>query len=427
MTYSVLLNAILSGALDSRLNLLYSRNLEASRIRLADAVRAFGDQYGAVGEIRIISVPGRSELSGNHTDHNHGRVIAASIDLDIVAVVRARPDSIVRVKSEGFAEDVVDLSTYTVPDESKFFTSASLIAGMAASFRNADKKIGGFDVYTTSNVFKGSGLSSSAAFEVMIGSIYNHLYNDGKINRVDIAIWAQAAENHFFGKPCGLMDQIACAHGGIVEIDFKNPTNPTIVPIKFDLGNAGYTLCIVNTGGNHADLNADYASVPAEIKAVAKELGVRVLREASEKDLLAVLPSLREKVGDRAIMRALHFFEENKRVQIQTEALQRGRLSVFLAGVRASGHSSYDFLQNVYTTTNVEEQGLSLALCLTEKALSHVKGAAWRVHGGGFAGTIQAFVPIDEAEHYAATMDSFFGYNACHILSIRDVGAARII
>ncbi len=425
MTYSALLDTITAGGLDAALAPLYGANLDARRARLGDAVRAFGAQYGTEGEIAILSVPGRSELSGNHTDHNYGCVIAASIDLDIVAVVRARPDAVVRVKSEGFPEDVVDIAAYTTPDEAKFFTSASLIAGMAACFRDAGKAVGGFDAYTTSNVFKGSGLSSSAAFEVMIGSIYNHLYNHGEIDRVEIAKWAQIDENKFFGKPCGLMDQVACAHGGIVAIDFADPSAPVITPVAFDLTAAGYALCIVNTGGNHADLNADYASVPAEMKAVAAELGVPVLRQADEATFMAAIPSLREKVGDRAILRAMHFFAENKRVKIQTEALLNGRLGAFLVQVSHSGRSSFCYLQNVYTTVNVAEQGLSLALCLTERHLDKTS-SAWRVHGGGFAGTIQAFVPVDDAEAYAAEMDRVFGEGACHILHVRGVGATRL-
>ena len=426
MTYSALLDKLVSGALDAELLPLYGAAVDDRCARLADAVRAFGDQYGTDGELMLLSVPGRSELSGNHTDHNHGRVIAASIDLDIVAVVRARGDLTVRVKSEGFPEDVVDLSVYTKPDANKFYTSASLIAGMAACFREAGAKVGGFDAYTTSNVFKGSGLSSSAAFEVMIGSIYAHLYNGGSIDKVEIAKMAQADENRFFGKPCGLMDQTACAYGGIVAIDFAEPAKPIITPVDFDLSAAGYTLCIVNTGGNHADLNADYASVPAEMKAVAAELGVPVLREADEEKFIAAIPALRAKVGDRAILRALHFFAENKRVAAQTAALLAGRLDGFLSDVLASGRSSFCYLQNVYTTVNVAEQGLSLALALTERALDGVEGAAWRVHGGGFAGTIQAFVPAAAANGYAKAMDAVFGEGACHVLHVRNVGAVRI-
>ena len=295
---------------------------------------------------------------------------------------------------------------------------------------NAGYKIGGFDAYTTSNVLKGSGISSSAAFEVMVGNILNHLYNGGAVSNVEIAKMSQFAENVYFGKPCGLMDQTACAVGGFITIDFKDPSSPVIEKLDFDLTAAGYRLCIVNTGGNHANLNADYASVPAEMKAVAKELGVSVLRESSKEALDELLAChgkyLRTYLGDRAILRAYHFFAENERVAAQVEALKAGDIEGFKAGVTASGNSSFKFLQNVYTTINVEEQGLSLALCLTEDFLRGTGGVC-RVHGGGFAGTIQAFVPSELTAAYREKMDAVFGAGACHILSVRKNGACRIL
>ena len=330
------------------------------------------------------------------------------------------------VKSAGFPEDVVAPAAIDAPDEALYFTSASIIAGMQKAFLNAGYKVGGFRAYTTSNVLKGSGVSSSAAFEVMIGNILNHLYNDGRVPNVEIAKMAQFAENRYFGKPCGLMDQTACAVGGFITIDFADPTAPVIEKMDFDLTAAGYSLCIVNTGGNHADLNEDYASVPAEMKAVAKELGVSVLRETTEDAVLANVRTLREKVGDRAIMRALHFFNENRRVAAQVEALRAGDIEAFKAGVTASGNSSFKYLQNVYTNKNIAEQGLSLALCLTEDFLAGT-GAVSRVHGGGFAGTIQAFVPVHDTAAYAARMNAVFGEGACHILSVRPSGACRIL
>ena len=301
---------------------------------------------------------------------------------------------------------------------------------MERAFLDAGYNVGGFDAYTTSNVLKGSGISSSAAFEVMVGNILNYLYNDGKVSNVEIAKMAQFAENKYFGKPCGLMDQTACAVGGFITIDFKDPTSPVIEKMDFDLTSAGYALCIVNTGGNHADLNDDYASVPAEMKAVAAELGVAVLRETSkcalDKAMAERGAELREKLGDRAIMRAYHFFAENERVAAQVEALRKGDVDGFKCGVTASGNSSFKFLQNVYTTKNIVEQGLSLALCITEDFLSGTAGVC-RVHGGGFAGTIQAFVPVDMTEAYAKKINSVFGEGACHILSVRKNGACRII
>ena len=425
MNTSMTKTHILSGALDKTLAYIYGEAaLTYQKQRYASAIDEFVKIYGD-REISLFSVAGRSELSGNHTDHNHGCVVAASIDLDIIAVAAKRDDSVIRVKSEGFPEDVVDTSSYTAPITEKFGTSESIIAGMCAGFLKDGYAIGGFDAYTTSNVLKGSGLSSSAAFEDMIGNILSHMYNDGKVDNVEIAKLAQYSENVFFGKPCGLMDQVACAVGGIVAIDFADPKNPIIDKIDFDLSEKGYNLCIVNTGGNHADLTDDYASVPAEMKAVAAHFGKSVLREIDKDTLVKEIPALREKVGDRAILRALHFLAENERVKAQKVALLDGDLDAFFAGVIASGRSSFCYLQNVYTTKNLTEQGLSLALCLAEGYLSDKK-AAWRVHGGGFAGTIQSFVPMDEVAGYKALMDSVFGKDKCIVLRIRPVGAVKV-
>jgi galactokinase len=329
------------------------------------------------------------------------------------------------VKSEGFDEDVVDINTFTAPRETPMGRSDELIAGMVSGFRKDGYAVGGFDAYTTSNVLKGSGISSSAAFEDMIGNILNYTYNDGKIDNVEIAKLAQYAENKFFGKPCGLMDQVACAVGGIVAIDFNDPATPIIEKVDFDISAAGYNLCITNTGGNHADLTDDYASVPSEMKAIASYFGKGFLRDVREEDVIASVPLLREKFGDRAVLRALHFYAENRRVALQKAALTSGDVDTFFANVIASGRSSFCYLQNVYTTKNVSEQGLSLALCLSERLLCDKK-AAWRVHGGGFAGTIQAFVPSDFVNDYRKAMDAALGEGRCMVLRIRPVGAVRI-
>ncbi len=426
MKTSELKSAILNGKFDERFTYIYgAAALEAQKARYAAAVDSFASIYGTDRDAALYSVAGRSELSGNHTDHNFGCVIAASIDLDIIAVAAPNSENIIRVKSEGFPEDVVDITTFTQPREVCLGHSDELIAGMVDGFRKDGYAVGGFDAYTTSNVLKGSGISSSAAFEDMIGNILSHIYNDGKVDNVEIAKLSQYAENRFFGKPCGLMDQVACAVGGIVAIDFADPTRPVIEKVDFDITAAGYNLCIVNTGGNHADLTDDYASVPAEMKAVAAKLGKKVLREVDEKEFIAAIPTLRESVGDRAIMRALHFFDENRRVGTLKAALKAGDLDTFFSGVIASGRSSFCYLQNVYTTKNTSEQGLSLALCLAERTLSGKK-AAWRVHGGGFAGTIQAFVPADEVESFRGVMDAAFGEGRCMVLRIRPVGAVKI-
>ena len=426
MNTSQMKKYIAEGGIDKTLVHIYGEAaVDMQKARYSAAIDEFASIYGADREITLYSVAGRSELSGNHTDHNHGCVVAASIDLDIIAVASKRDDSVIAIKSEGFPEDVVDFSAYNAPIESKFGSSESIIAGMVQGFLKDGYAVGGFDAYTTSNVLKGSGLSSSAAFEDMVGNILSHMYNDGKVDNVEIAKLAQYSENVFFGKPCGLMDQVACAVGGIVAIDFADPKAPVINKVDFDISAAGYNLCIVNTGGNHADLTDDYASVPAEMKSVATYFGKSVLREVDEAEFYANISALRESVGDRAILRALHFFGENKRVAAQKAALDNGDLDAYFAQVIASGKSSFCYLQNVYTTKNLKEQGLSLALCLAEGYLAD-KRAAYRVHGGGFAGTIQAYVPMADVDGFRALMDGVFGEGKCIVLRIRPEGAVRI-
>lgn len=423
-----LIALIENGGLDSRFAALYGESaVAAQRERYTDAVREFSSLFGADREVRLFSVPGRSEISGNHTDHNRGCVIAAAVDLDIIAVASANGDGKVTVKSKGFPADTVDCHPGE-PDEKLFYTSGSLLSGVCAGFEKRGYRVGGYDAYTTSNVLKGSGISSSAAFEVMIGTVMNHLYNDAVITAPVIAEIAQYAENVYFGKPSGLMDQTACAVGGFSFIDFADPKAAKIEKLGFDLSRAGYSLCITNTGGNHTDLNDDYASVPAEMKAVAEEFGRGVLRGLTVKELLARAGELREKVGDRAILRAFHFIRENERVMGQAEALKRGDIGSFLRGVRASGESSFMYLQNVYTTKNVREQGLSLALAVTDYALSGTeRTSAWRVHGGGFAGTVQAFVPDENVDGYKSGMEAVFGVGSCAVLKVRPEGCTAVL
>ena len=437
MPLSDLVAAIDAGELDTAFETLGSAGgAPVQRERVKALCATFAAMYGADREVGLFTVAGRSELSGNHTDHNHGCVIAASISLDVLSVASPRADGIIRLWSEGFGEDTVEITAYKNPDESKFGTSASLIAGVCQGFVNNGYAVGGFDACTVSDVFKGSGLSSSAAFEDMIGTILSHLYNKGSVDEVSFSKISQYAENKFFGKPCGLMDQVACAVGGIVAIDFANPTAPVIEPLPFDMTAAGYHLCIVNTGGNHADLTDDYAAVPAEMKAVAAHFGKAVLREVTAEQVISAIPALREKVGDRAILRALHFLSENDRVAAQKAALEAAiaasdvvsrdtAVDKYFEGVLASGRSSYCYLQNVYTTKNITEQGLSLALCLCEQVLGGQR-AAYRVHGGGFAGTVQAYVPAELVETFTKVMDGAFGAGATYDLRIRPVGAARL-
>ena len=422
MNATELKKLLANGGLDRYAHLYANPKRQAKR--MIGAIDAFCAQYGSDRDIALFSVPGRSEICGNHTDHNHGCVVAGAIDRDIVAVAAKNDDGVIRFHSEGYPEDVVNLAKVGDPAAFDNATSSALIAGMANAFVKNGYAAGGYDAYSTTEVLKGSGISSSAAFEVMVGNILNHFYNGTKVDPVSIAKYAQYAENVYFGKPCGLMDQTACAVGGFVFIDFENPETPVIEPIDFSLTSAGYALCIVNTGGNHANLTPDYAAIPAEMKQVAAALGKEVLRPISEETLVAALPSLRGRISDRALLRALHFVRENKRVQTVRNALKAGDVGAFFDGIRSSGRSSFQYLQNVYTTANVEEQGLSLALALTDGFLGD-KGA-YRVHGGGFAGTIQVFLPLDLADAYCDAMDKVFGVGSAMPLAIRPVGATRL-
>ena len=421
MKASELKAKISEGAL-ARYPELYSDEPYA-RARFLSMLDGFIAMYGD-REAILLSVPGRSEISGNHTDHNRGCVLAGAIDRDVIAVAAQSDSGRVRFFSEGYPLSEVELGDVHNPDRFDNYTSSALIAGMIDGFTKRGYAVGGMDVYSTSEVLKGSGISSSAAYEVMIGNALNHLYNGGNVENEEIAKLAQYAENVYFGKPCGLMDQMACAVGGFVYIDFADADCPEVVPIDFALGEHGYALCIVNTGGNHADLNEDYASVPREMKDVAARLGHDVLRGISEAELIENIPALRESVGDRAVLRALHFIRENERVVRARDALTGGRLCEFFAAVNASGASSFKYLQNVYTTHNVAEQGISLALALAEGYLGG-EGAS-RVHGGGFAGTVQVFVRKERLAGLISLMDSVFGVGAAVAFNVRPKGAVRL-
>ena len=416
------LDKLQKGTLDACLCSLYGEHaLPAQRARYAEAIRAFADRFGGEREITLFSVPGRSELSGNHTDHNAGRALAAAVDLDVIAVASPASSRTVTLLSAGYGEDTVELDAFTAPRSDRYACSDALIAGIARGFLESGFTTGGFDAYTTSSVPKGSGLSSSAAFEILIGTIQNVFYNGGRVGAVKLAQIAKFAENEFFGKPCGLLDQLAISTGGISALDFADPASPLVEKINFDITGAGFALCIVNTGGNHADLTADYAAVPAEMKALANELGHRTLREVDERALFANFSRLRECVGDRALLRSFHFFAENHRVREQVASLAAGDLDRFFGGVWASGRSSFQYLQNVYAPANPHEQGLSLALCLAERFLAGKRGAC-RVHGGGFAGTIQIFVQNEHVDALCELMNNAFGEGACTALRIRAQG-----
>lgn len=425
-------NSVMNGAYDKAFTELYGKDADLATIkaRYSKAIDGFEEIYGNLlpvnAEIKLFSVPGRSEISGNHTDHNHGKVLAASISLDIIAVAAQVDKAEIRIKSEGFPEDIVDLADVATVIADEKYKASAIIRGMCDGFVKNGHKIGGYYAYTTSSVLKGSGLSSSAAFEVMVGNMLNHYFNGGAVSSVEIAKLAQYAENVHFGKPCGLMDQTACAVGGFVAINFKDPKNPVVESLPFDLDAAGLSLCITNTGGNHADLNEDYASVPADMKATAKFLGVEVLADTTKEKLLEKASEIRETLGDMCLLRAMHFFNENERVTKQRDALEKGDLDAFLAGVMKSGNSSATMLQNVYTVKNVKEQGLTVALALAAEVLDGVPHSAYRVHGGGFAGTIQSFVPKALVGKFTETLEAVFGKGNVYVLSVRKYGAVML-
>ncbi len=372
----------------------------------------------------FFSVPGRAEIGGNHTDHNQGRVLAGSIHLDAVAAAGSSGNPWITVYSEGYPGPYrVNLGQpEAVPGEAG--STTALIRGIAARFRELGYSTGGFNAWIHSEVLHGSGLSSSASIEVLIGTIFNHLYNGGAIPPATIAQIGQYAENSYFGKPCGLMDQTACAIGGIVYIDFEDPIQAYIREVAFDFAATGYRLAVVNTGGNHADLTADYAAVPAEMKAIARALGQPWLRKITWEALMENLPLLRQRCGDRAILRAMHFLEENQRVEAQVAALESGDFRGFLSLVRESGASSFRWLQNGYPPAQPREQGVSLALALSERFIASIGEGACRVHGGGFAGTILTFLPANTIKKYTLLMENVFGENAVTTLHIRNQGAA---
>ncbi len=422
---SELIKKINSSATDSIFAKLYgSKNgvVEYQKTRYTSAVEKFVELYGDNDNISVFSTPGRTEVGGNHTDHNHGKVLAASVNLDTVAVAAKCEGSLITIKSEGFPQDIIYIDLLEPVEEEKF-KSAALIRGVCSRLNQLGYKIGGFNAYTTSNVLKGSGLSSSAAFEVLIVTILSNLYNDGVIDAVEAAQISQYAENEFFGKPCGLMDQTACSVGGFVTIDFENPEKPKAKRINFDFENCGYTLVITDTGGNHANLNAEYAAVTEEMRETAEVLGGKYLREFSKADIMKNLRLIRGAVNDRAVLRALHFYNDNERVEKEVEYLEKGDIFGFLHLVNESGSSSWRYLQNCYTS-NATEQSVTLGLAVSEQILAG-RGAC-RVHGGGFAGTIQAFVPNDILDDYLKGIRTLFGESNCYELMIRPEGSIKL-
>ena len=404
-------------------NLYGGVDAAAQRPRYLALLEQFAASFGE-REAVVCSAPGRTELGGNHTDHQRGHVLAAAIGLDAVAVASAWEDAVVMLVQEGYAPITVDLRDLT-PSASEEGQPAALVRGIAAALRQRGYQTGGFCAVLTNQVKNGSGLSSSAAFEVLIGAIFSHLYNGGSIPATELAKAGQFAENAFFGKPCGLMDQMASALGGLSHIDFADAQQPVIENAEISLDTCGYRLCIVETRGSHAALTDEYAAIPAEMSLVAQQFGAEVLSQVDEEAFYARLAELRSAVGDRALLRAMHFFAENGRVQRQFQSLQAGNFETFLSLVRASGDSSFKYLQNIYSVKDTASQPITLALGLSERILGG-RGAV-RVHGGGFAGTIQAFVPEELFTAYQCALDRLFGAGACHELRLRKAGGVRVI
>ncbi len=403
---------------------LYGEQAVATqKVRYEKAVAACQKIYGN-GEYQIYSAPGRTEVGGNHTDHQNGKVVAAAVNLDAIAVVLPKAQMQVRLFSEGYGETVVDLMDLNA-DAAEYGTTKALIRGVACGMQKRGFSIGGFDAYVTSNVLSGSGLSSSAAFEVLLGNIFSGMYNDGKVDAITIAQIGKEAENIHFGKPCGLLDQMASSVGSLVYVDFGDPEKPVVEPVELDLNTYGYALCVVDTKGSHADLTDDYAAIPGEMRAVAAFFGKTVLSQLKPKTFYENIPALREKLGDRPVLRAMHYYAETERAEQQKNALMQKDFCTFLDLVKASGASSYQYLQNVYTCRDVEHQNISIALALSEDILQG-QGVS-RVQGGGFAGTIQAYVPLEMVETYRSRMEAVFGDGACYILSIRPTGGLRIL
>jgi len=408
------------GGLDGLLAEFYGPEaVPAQRLRYRDLLDRMAS-CGQAGRAVLVSVPGRTELGGNHTDHNHGVVLAAGVHFDCLALAVAVDEPRIRVRSEGFADEIEVSLDDLEPRPEERERPVALVRGVAHALRRAGYAVGGFDACVSGGVPMGVGLSSSAAFEVCVGRILSELCNGGRIDPVTLARCGQAAENIHFGKPCGLMDQLACACQGVVSIDFADPENPAVRIVDFDFESSGYRLAVVDTGGSHADLTPDYAAIPGEMRRAAGVLGRDVARGLTVDDVLAAAPRLRREAGDRAVLRLLHFIEESDRAEAEAEALGRGDMAGFLGLARASGDSSWRLLQNCFSPSQPLTQPIPLALALTERFLGG--DGAWRVQGGGFAGTIQAYVPLDRFEAYRAFMEGVFGPGTLLPLRIRRPG-----
>lgn len=414
------------GSLDQRIKEIYvdEQRVPYNRERYIRAIDRFTELFPSEKEIEIYSAPGRSEVCGNHTDHQNGMVLATSINLDAIAIVAKAEEPVIRLVSGDFPMEEVDVADLSMKEEEQSTTTA-LIRGVAAGMKERGHKVGGFTAYITSDVLMGAGMSSSAAFESLIGTILSGLYNDMKVSSIEIAQIGQYAENIYFGKPCGLMDQMACSVGGMIFIDFKEKEHPEVRQVHTDFEKAGLSLCIVDTKGSHADLTPDYAAVPAEMNQVAQALGMEHLREVPRETFFKELPKLWKETSGRAVLRAIHFYEEEERVLRGVKSLEESDYPGFLSVIKASGDSSAKYLQNIYSPKDVDSQNVTVALAVSESILG--ENGVCRVHGGGFAGTIQAFVKNEAVAAYKEQIEAIYGDDSCHVLKVRLQGGIRVL
>lgn len=420
--------ALKNGTYSDKLEYLYScgkTDVQKYADRYIDVINGFEKIYGEAEEISLFSAPGRTEIGGNHTDHQHGCVLAGSVNLDVIAAARPNGTNTVRIQSKGYDMDIIDLDDLDIHPE-QFDKAIALIRGVIKKFVDLGYDVKGFDAYTMSNVMKGSGLSSSAAFEVLVGTIINGLYANDEVNSIEIAKFGQYAENVYYDKPSGLMDQMASSVGSVVSIDFNSTEEPIVKKVEFDLAKHGHALCVIDSGADHAELTNEYAAVPAEMKAVAAFFGKEYLRQVNKEEFMSNMKALRESLkNDRAVLRAFHFFRDNELAQEEAKALEENRFEDFLSIIKKSGRSSYMYLQNVYASSMPNAQAVAVTLALCDEILGE-KGA-YRVHGGGFAGTVQAFVPVDMLDEFKTKIESVLGENMCHVLMIRPVGGYRLV
>ncbi|MDY3928704.1 MAG: galactokinase family protein [Clostridia bacterium] len=417
-----------NGELDEQLAHIYASDQKDVKFyiqRFEEIIDGFKETFAYDAEdMRLFSAPGRTEIGGNHTDHQHGCVLAGSINLDVIGAVSLNGKNEIRIKSKGYPMDVISLNDLDVR-ESEYDKASALIRGVVKKISDMGYKIQGFDAYTVSNVLKGSGMSSSAAFEVLVGTIINGLFCGNEIDAVEIAKIGQFAENVYFGKPCGLMDQMASSVGSVVAIDFKDTQEPIVEKVEFDFTKSGYSLCIIDSGADHADLTDEYASITVEMKQIANFFGKNYLREVNPQEFFDNIKKVRENLhNDRAVLRAIHYFNDNERAQDEVKALKENDFDLFLDTVKKSGYSSFMYLQNVYAASMPNQQAVSLALAMCDEILG--ERGAYRVHGGGFAGTIQAFVPDDMLGEFKTKIENVLGDGMCHVLSIRPVGGIEI-